>query len=342
MKKTFFIGTYGKDANQGIVRLVYDFDARKVDVVEMADDAPNASYLARRGDFIYAISEQNEGGLHAYRLEGDKLTVLNRDMTCEKILAHLSVSTDGKLIYRISYRTGEIGTYALKKDGSLDGKRGLIINEGSGPFLSRQQSAHGHSITPTPDGGYAIACDLGTDQVLCLEIGENGEMNPRDEMSLYLCGGTGPRQQEWHPDGSCVYVVTEMGYQLATLGWDKKTGLSLWDCRDIRPDMPRLDREGAAVKVSPDGKFVYTSCRYDDRLDIFAIGEDKIPTRIGTVASGVSQTRDFHITKDGKFVIAAGQRSNDLCIFARDVDTGMLTPIDHIAGIEKPVCILEV
>ena len=342
MKTTFFIGTYGKEENQGIVKLVYDFDAYRAETVKIADDAPQASYLCRRGDFVYALSEQKEGGLHAYKLNGDDLEVLNRDMTLERVLAHLSADPAGKFLYRISYGTGWIGVHELQEDGSLGKSAGKLLNEGCGPFKSRQQQAHGHSITPTPDGGYVIACDLGTDEVMCIRVTEDGGLEKIEEMGVRLCGGTGPRQQAWHPDGSCVYVLTEMGYQLATLGWNKETGLSVWDLRDIRPDMPKLDREGAAVKVSPDGKFVYTSCRYDGMLDIFRIDENKFPTLVATVPSGVQQPRDFHITNDGKHLLAAGQRSGDICVFSRDPETGSITPMDLIPGIEKPVCILEV
>ena len=342
MKTTFLIGTYGKDENQGIVKLVYDFDAYRAVSVSIADAAPQASYLCRRDQFVYAISEQLEGGLHAYCLEGDDLKVLNRDMTLERVLAHLSADPAGKFLYRISYGTGWIGVHELNEDGSLGKSAGKLLNQGCGPFKSRQQQAHGHSITPTPDGGHVIACDLGTDEVMCLKVGEDGSLEKKEEMSVRLCGGTGPRQQAWHPDGSCVYVLTEMGYQLATLGWNDKAGLSVWDLRDIRPDMPRLDREGAAVKVSTDGKFVYTSCRYDGMLDVFRIGEKNIPTLVETIHSGVQQPRDFHITNDGKHLLAAGQRSGDICVFRRDEETGSLSPMDLITGIEKPVCFLEV
>ncbi len=339
----FFVGTYGKGERQGIWKFACDFLHNTFTSPELADCADKSSYLCRREDLIYALSETSGSGmLHAFRLRDGRLTLLNRVGGMEPVLAHLSISRDGKHLFRISYSTGYIGSTAVGSDGALEQGEGRILHEGSGPFPGRQTRSHGHSITPAPDGKHVIACDLGTDEVLCLDLDpDTGELRENPEMSLRLPGGTGPRQQAWHPAEDCLYVVTEMGYMIATLGWEEDRGLSLLDCREIRPELPKIDREGAAVKVSPDARFLYTSCRWDGNLDIFRIGDDRIPTRIGTVSSGVEQPRDFLITRDGLHLLAAGQRSGDVCVFARDPETGSLEPIGRVTGFEQPVCLLE-
>ena len=340
----FLVGTYGRDERQGIWKFSMDAERNTFTQPEKADAANKSSYLCRYGDLVYALSETpGSGMLHAFRLKDGKLELINRVGGVEPILAHLSVSRDGKHIFRISYGTGHIGVTAVGPDGALERGEGRILHEGRGPFPGRQTQSHGHSITPTPDGKHVIACDLGTDEVLCLDMDpESGEIRENPEMSLRLPGGTGPRQQAWHPAEDCVYVVTEMGYMIATLGWDAERGLCLLDCREIRPELPKIDREGAAVKVSPDGRFVYTSCRWDGSLDIFRIGADRIPSRVGTVSSGVEQPRDFLITRDGRHLLAAGQRSGNIRIFQRDIETGGLEPAGSVEGFEQPVCLLEI
>ncbi len=339
----FLVGTYGRNENQGIWKFSWDIEHNTFTQPERADAANKSSYLCRYGDLVYALSEtQGSGMLHAFRLKDGKLELLNRVGGLEPVLAHLSVSRDGRHIFRISYGTGQIGVTAVGQDGALEGGEGCILHEGCGPFPGRQTKAHGHSITPAPDGMHVIVCDLGTDEVLCLDLDpDSGEIQLNPSMSLSLPGGTGPRQQAWHPAEDCVYVVTEMGYMIATLGWNAERGLCLLDCREIRPELPKIDREGAAVKVSPDGHFLYTSCRLDGNLDIFKIGTDRIPTRIGTVSSGVEQPRDFLITRDGLHLLAAGQRSGDICLFRRDPETGALESVGRVNGFEQPVCLME-
>lgn len=340
--KRFLAGTYGTGEKQGIASFDVDLDAGKLLELKMVDPAEHASYLTRYGDFVYALSETGHGGaLHAFRLVDGELKLLNRLEGLESILAHLSVSPDGKHLLRISYGTGHIGACSLSEDGSLGQRESELLHEGCGPFPGRQTKAHCHSILPTPDGKHATVCDLGTDEVLVVDLAPDGTLSWNPEMSLRLPGGTGPRQQVWSADGRRLYVVTEMGYQVAVLDWDPRRGLSLLDCRDIRLSLPRIDREGAAIKLSPDERFLYTSCRWDSTIDVFSL-TDGLPTHLGTIDTVVRQPRDFLITNDGLWLLTAGQRSGDVCVFRRDPDSGFAEKVFSFGGLEKPVCLLEV
>jgi 6-phosphogluconolactonase (cycloisomerase 2 family) len=59
--------------------------------------------------------------------------------------------------------------------------------------------------------------------------------------------------------------------------------------------------------------------------------------RIQVIASGGIMPRNFNLTADGKYLLAAHQASNEIVIFERDSDSGILTKTDWKVAVNKPV-----
>ncbi|MFT6895288.1 MAG: 6-phosphogluconolactonase (cycloisomerase 2 family), partial [Algoriphagus sp.] len=59
--------------------------------------------------------------------------------------------------------------------------------------------------------------------------------------------------------------------------------------------------------------------------------------RIQIISSGGIMPRNFNLTDDGKYLICAHQASNDIVIFKRDSDSGILTKTDWKVPVHKPV-----
>ena len=60
-------------------------------------------------------------------------------------------------------------------------------------------------------------------------------------------------------------------------------------------------------------------------------------TATGQTSSGGNTPRNFGITPDGRFVVAANQRSNDVAVLKIDSTTGKLAPTG--SSIKVPHCI---
>jgi len=95
----------------------------------------------------------------------------------------------------------------------------------------------------------------------------------------------------------------------------------------------------AEVRISPDGKHVYVSNRGEaNTISVFQqmeISNDF--ERIQVIASGGSMPRNFNLTADGKYILAAHQASNDIVVFKRDSDSGILTQTNWKVAVNKPV-----
>lgn len=95
---------------------------------------------------------------------------------------------------------------------------------------------------------------------------------------------------------------------------------------------------GCAIKMSSDGKYLYTSIRGYDCISVFEIGYHNL-NWIQTISCFGKTPRDISFNKEENFLICANQNSNQLSIFKRDSLKGTLEFYCHYA-IESPACIL--
>ena len=116
-------------------------------------------------------------------------------------------------------------------------------------------------------------------------------------------------------------------------------GMRLDTLQYIKADT--LSAQGSAdIHVSPDGRYVYASNRLKgDGIAIFEVDtEDGTLNRVGYQPTGI-HPRNFVITPNGSFLLVACRDTNEIQIFARDADTGMLTDTGKRIKTEKPVCL---
>jgi len=102
------------------------------------------------------------------------------------------------------------------------------------------------------------------------------------------------------------------------------------------------DQGAAAIKISPDGKFLYGSNRGDaNEISIYAIDKESgrltLAGRQPTLGRG---PRDFSIDPAGNYLLAANQNSDTIIIFKRDKKTGLLSDTRKKILLGKPVCLV--
>jgi 6-phosphogluconolactonase len=97
---------------------------------------------------------------------------------------------------------------------------------------------------------------------------------------------------------------------------------------------------GAEIAVHPNGKFVYSSTRGANLIDVFAIDAGKgTLTAVERTPSGGKTPRNFAIDPTGAFLFAAHQDSDNVVVFRIDAKTGKLTPSGDVLEAGSPVCV---
>lgn len=96
----------------------------------------------------------------------------------------------------------------------------------------------------------------------------------------------------------------------------------------------------ADIHISADGQFVYASHRLSgDGISIHKVNpESGELTRIGYQPTG-RHPRNFAITPNGKYVLVACMRSNEVQIYERNAETGLLKDTGKRISHNAPVCI---
>jgi 6-phosphogluconolactonase len=98
----------------------------------------------------------------------------------------------------------------------------------------------------------------------------------------------------------------------------------------------------ADIHVSPDGRFLYASNRADaNNISIFSINENDGRLRlIGTQSTKGLVPRNFVIHPSGNWLLVANQVSNNIVVFKRNQQTGLLAEVGEQLNLPTPVCLV--
>ena len=339
----FLVGTYTDSLHHGINHLYFSPGENLMTVETIAAGIANPSFViaTQDGKIVYSLEEESgiQGGnvLSFSRNPNDNsLTLLDQDESQGDHPCHISLSPNEDFVILGNYTGGSLSVFKADGKGQLDFVQ-LIQHTGKSINTDRQEKPHVHSTTFDPEGKRVLVADLGTDKIYVYDF------NPENREPLSLAAehpvtpGDGPRHLAFSADGKEVLVVEEMAAVLDVFGYangvlSPKQRLSLLD-ENFSGSV------GAAeIRISPDGKNVYVSNRGEaNTISVFAKNESGNYERIQNISSGGKIPRNFNLTADGKYLLAAHQASNDIVIFERDPETGKLTQTLWKAQVHKPV-----
>ncbi len=240
-------------------------------------------------------------------------------------------------IYATNYISGSV--FMLDRKGNAK----LYKLSGHGAdVIDRQASAHSHQVITTPryvmqeDGSYKefdvklCVTDLGLDALVLLD---------RDLVEFdraYTPAGHGPRHTVFSPCGRYAYTANELISSVTTFAYDGKY-LSRLDTVSSLPE----DFDGisycAAIRLTKDGRHLYVSNRGHDSIAHFTVDGPKV-TLAETIDCGGSWPRDFNISPDERFVVCTNERGNNVTVYSRDIETGVLTRLPQTITLPTPLC----
>lgn len=344
-----YFGTYTQDRDEGIFQGRLDLETGELTVVAGFGGVTNPSFLALHptGEFLYAVAEAGEDdGATAFAIDAESggLTLLNTETSPGRGACHIVLDPPGTTAIVSYYGSGNVASFPIRGDGTLGPAASLIQHEGSSVDPHRQKGPHAHSVNVDTTGRWAVAADLGLDQLLVYEIDDDAStLAANDPPAMNTDPGAGPRHFVFHPSGPWAYVINEMHATVTAMDWNAAAG-TLWAKQTIDTlpaDYPAGERRSTAeIVVHPNGQFLYGSNRGHDSLVIYAIDQtDGTLSLVGFSPSGGQEPRNFNIDPTGRWLIACNQNTDDAQVFAVDGETGLLSPVGEPVSVPRPVCV---
>ena len=238
-----------------------------------------------------------------------------------------------------------------------------IYHKGSSQHPTRQTQAHAHCTFFDIESNKLLVCDLGLDQVKVYSVQKNkenskaenkNEFTAVEEQIISLPAGSGPRHICFDENYAYGFIINELNGSVTIIKYnaEKKeyeikvnfdlSGQLSGSLNESVNTSTSIDTDlgAAAIRVSADVRFVYTSMRSDNTIRLFAF--DRISESLNYIASyptGGRTPRDFTIDPTGKWLLVAHQDSDTIAIFNVNSYNGTLSLFNTVENIKSPVCL---
>lgn len=330
---TIYFGTYTKRESQGIYQATFNSETGQLSNLKLVAKEANPTYLAfDKAGHLYSVGAENGlGGIAAFNTD---FSPLNHVVSEGAPLCYVAVDEARNLVYGSNYHKGQLLVYKRLSDGSLV-LADTVQHTGSGPH-ENQASAHVHFSDLTPDK-FLVTCDLGCDQIITYKVSEQGTV---EKLATYqAAAGSGPRHIIFHPVAKIAYLICELNSTIEVLIYD---GWGQFEHMQTISTLPK-DHIGvnstAAIRISKDGKFVYSSNRGNDSIAVYKTLGDASLELVEIVPTNGKTPRDFTLSPNEKHLIVVHQDSDNATVFARDQKNGRLTELSHDFYVPEAVCI---
>ncbi len=344
-----FIGTYTTKDSKGIY--VYRFNAATgaAVLVSNTDSAANPSYLAIAPNhkYVYAVNEthgDNGGKVSAYAFDktNGKLSFINQQPTGGDDPCYVTVTKNNKWVTVANYSGGSAAAFAANTDGSLQPYSELMQDSGHGANAQRQEKAHVHSTVFSPSQDYLFTPDLGLDKVMIYKFNPASKkpLTAANPPYVAVSAGNGPRHFTFHPNQKFAYVMQELSGTVGAFRYNNGK-LTLLEDVPAHPAGYKGDIGSADIHISPDGKFLYASNRGDENtITIFSINPATGKLKLKGYQSAMGKApRNFIIDPTGNYLLVANQNTNNIVIFKRNKETGLLQQTGKQIEVSMPVCL---
>lgn len=349
---SLYIGTFVGTKSKGIYLAKMDPQTGALSAPQLAARANSPSFLAfhPKNKFLYAAERIHDAsgrevdGVAAYSIDPSTfmLSRLNEQPSGGTGACFVAVDHSGTNVLVANYNSGSVAVLPIDVSGLLRPVCAFVQHHGHGPDPQRQTGPHAHCFNVSSDDRFALACDLGLDQVLIYRFQPStGTLTPSDPPFATVAPGSGARHLAFHPNGKFVYVINEMGASLSVFAWDARRGsLSPLQTLSTVPDDFKGQKWAAEVQVHPSGRFLYASNRTADSIAIFGVDQTtgQLTPRGCTPTQGQTP-RNFTIDPTGQFLVVANQDSDSIVVFRIDPQTGALTPAGSRISVPSPTCV---
>lgn len=306
-----YIGTYTTGRSQGIYRFTFDPDTGALSEPILFAAVRNPKCIARKGS-ILASAIELEGRAGVALWDARHPCTPPFSMCCPEKQTPCHLRFSGSSLLAANYHEGLFTVYRTDSH-NLSCATQIACGEKAGCHQSLGRR------------GFILVSCLEQDQVRIFDR----KFSPRGV--ILFPAGSGPRHGIFHPKDRTLWMVTERSHELYHFNYADTRYQLLQQVSILPKDHPEYAASTtAAIRLSPDGRFLYTSTRGADIMSVFALDADGAHL-IQKVPCGGKHPRDFILSDDGRYVLVLCRDSDDLFSFPRDAETGKLGEIvSHI------------
>lgn len=306
-----YIGTYTTGRSQGIYRFTFDPDTGTLSEPILFAAVRNPKCVARKGS-ILASAIELEGRAGVALWDARHPCTPPFSMCCPEKQTPCHLRFSGSSLLAANYHEGLFTVYRTDSH-NLSCATQIACGEKAGCHQSLGRR------------GFILVPCLEQDQVRIFDR----KFSPRGV--ILFPAGSGPRHGIFHPKDRTLWMVTERSHELYHFNYADTRYQLLQQVSILPKDHPEYAASTtAAIRLSPDGRFLYTSTRGADIMSVFALDADGAHL-IQQVPCGGKHPRDFILSDDGRYVLVLCRDSDDLFSFPRDAETGKLGEIvSHI------------
>ena len=338
-----YVGTYTHGSSIGIH--LYDVDVEEGTLSERkVVPVNNSSYVvkSKNGKYLYSIADEGVA-VFAIKEDGD-LEPINKVDIDGMRGCYLSVDDNGKYLFVGGYHDGKVTAVHTHRDGRLGKVFDGVFHKGIGSVAERNFRPHVSCVLPTPEGKYICAVDNGIDQVKLYRI--NTARNRLELVDILRCKReSGPREIVFSKDGKYAYILFELINKVGVFRY-KDNGKTpefelIQTIETLSDELDPLHDCAAAITISPDGKYLFTSTAGDNSVAMFTINQED-GTLVKDFALPISgeYPKDIALFPDGKHIAVVNHESNSITTFTIDYENKVLVMKGRPMKVETPNCIL--
>jgi 6-phosphogluconolactonase len=278
-------------------------------------------------DLVYAAVKGAEKGEPAGILtlslnrETGALTPRTRLALPDGGMNYLALTRDGTALLGASYGGG----YGISCP-VVDGVVGVPVARVAFPNL--------HSVRPSADGRFAYFVSLGADLVAQYALADDLALVPLEPETVACPVGCGPRHLVLNDAQDAVYVLTEFSAEVLHFARDTTSGaLTLKDAATAYDTSTGLGHSvfgadpmehhyiwGADLHFGAGDRRLWCTERCENTLGAVAVASDGSVSAPDRFFVTETQPRGFALSPDGAYLVAAGEKSTTVSLYAVDGD----------------------
>lgn len=245
---------------------------------------------------------------------------------------YLAINKTGTFLYCASYQYNTVNIISINKSG-------IIID--SIQIINGLLGCHSVNID-NQEKLLWVPC-LKEDFIRIFRIHiSKGTLTPFNPNCIIMNKGSGPRHMTFHNLKPYAYVINELNGTISVIKYDLEnitTPLLILQTINIAPNNLFKQFWAADIHITPDNRWLYCSDRASNIISCFQICSETKQLRFVNYQITEIQPRGFAIDNTGKFLIVAGQKSNQITLYSIDINCGKLNIISSYPSGIGPIWI---
>ncbi|UQS83282.1 lactonase family protein [Bombilactobacillus thymidiniphilus] len=336
MQENLLIGGYTRKTSQGIYQLSLNTQTGKLSSAKLAVKLQGPTYFTVSAkNILYTIVQTDkQGGIAAYDINAN-FKYLGSSLQPADSPAYVEIAEKHKLVFSANFHTGIVTIHKINADQTLTITDQIQLTGHS--VRSEQEASHPHMAHLTPDDNLVI-CDYGTDKITTYSFDDAGKATFLSEFNAPA--GAAPRHLIFNPKHPQIaYCICELASLVLVLNY-QDGHFKLIDQQTLLPESYSGQNTAAAIRISEDGQYLYTSNRGHNSIVSFKISADgRTLEHLQTVKTKGDFPRDFILDPTENYLLVPHQKSNDVTVLQRNLQTGYLTFQNNDSKVPEGTCI---